>query len=289
MPKFIAWGATCPNLASELCPCLLADLKACPNCSHLAGYPLCNCDWRGFCPFLERQWSDQQPARVGSPPRVIASSQSAPRLLELAVAVGDRRLEPYSYPGTVVRLGLGDSPSGRIRPTAIVSDVDLRLRAVLLSISLAQPENMLLGEADTIWLDPNPGNLLLGGNRLADLAGGSVLVIASGIGQSALPLLAKEMLRRGVGLTAVIAPGKAGVSFITGRVQNLGVTVHQVDELSGHGRELAKRLVKEHSFSLAVSLGGEDQNRWLGQTLADTGSMLPVVACDTYRYPFLSE
>lgn len=289
MPKLTGWGATCPNLGSNECPCVLADFQACPNCSHLAGYPLCACDWRGFCPFLERQWSDPQPVRAGSSPRVVASSQSAPRLLELAVSVGDRSLEPYMYPGTVVRIGMVGSLSGRIRPAAIVSDVDLRRKAILLTVGLAQIENMLLGEADRIWVDPNPGNMLLGGGRLAEPTSEPVLLVASGIGQSGLTLVVKELRRRGVAVTAVIAPGKAGASFMVGRAQSIGAFVHEVGELAGKGREITARLLQDQRFGLVVSLGGDDQNRWLGQVLADTGSMLPVVACDTYRYPFLSE
>lgn len=289
MPKLTAWQATCPNLASELCPCLLADFRACPNCSHLAGYPLCACEWRGFCPFLARQWSNRPATRTGSAPRVVAGSQSAPRLLELAVAVGDRCLDPYERPGAIVRLGMDQGQSDRLRPSAIVADVDHERRAILLSVSLAQPENLLFGEADTIWLDPHPGNLLLGGSTLAELGGGAVLVVAGGIGQSALTLIAKYLHRQGVALTAVIAPGKAGANFVAGRVQSLGVIVHQVDELPGRGRELTGQLLRREPFVLVVSLGGDDQNRWLGQILADTGSMLPVVACDTYRYPLLSE
>ncbi|MGE5652965.1 MAG: hypothetical protein ACM3ZQ_01675 [Bacillota bacterium] len=289
MAKFTAWEATCPNLASDLCPCLLADFRACPNCSHLAGYPLCACDWRGFCPFLERQWSNPQPVRVGQLPRVVASSQSAPGLLELAVTVGDRRLEPYALPGTVARLGLQQLPSARLHPIAIVADIDLRLRAVLLAVSLVHPENMLFGEADAIWLDPNPGNMLWGAGRLAEQAQGSVLIIASGIGQAALVSVIRALLQRGNAVTTVIAPGKVGAGYMVGRVQSLGTAVHSVESLYGPGRDLTKRLVREQPFDLVVSLGGEDQNQWLGEILADTRSMLPVVACDTYRYSFISE
>lgn len=45
----------------DKCPCILAEIKRCPQCSHLNGEELCHCQWVGVCIFDNVRWQDGAP------------------------------------------------------------------------------------------------------------------------------------------------------------------------------------------------------------------------------------
>lgn len=258
----------------EQCPCILASLEACPQCTHLHGGALCDCDWVGTCIYLNSRWQD--PAPLPPPPEggdvrlirgfsippttYMAFCQVSPWLLEQVTPLQAISLIHHQPPGYL------DLPGAVLK---VYPDLNL------VSLALYAPgsrETWLLGKSNFFRAEPKHRSVVLGLTPLQRVTGKRILAIASGYGANLVPALAAA-LPQPDHVTVLV---ESLHPYIYRDLSRLGVEV--LTRMAGRQswyEELARR-----EYSYLVSLGPDIQHRQLIRMLEEHHLNQPVALLD---------
>jgi dihydroorotate dehydrogenase electron transfer subunit len=139
---------------------------------------------------------------------------------------------------------------------------------------------LLAATVDTVVVRGPYYNGILGQPWIDNIAYGTILLVAGGMGQPpALPIAARLIANHNT-VHALLAPGQVGKVFIGEELGRLGVSVHAVDSLrrSGYGR-LSDWLADEAKRpDLVVSAGPDDQHHGVIAAMQAAGANIPLAA-----------
>lgn len=258
----------------DQCPCVLVSLDACPQCSHLQGEDLCDCDWVGTCIYLHSRWQD--PAPLPPPPEgrkarlirgfflppvtYMAFCQVPPSLLKEmtpmhAISLVHHQPPAHLYlPGTILR---------------IYPDLNLA------SLALYTPgtrETWLLDRSNLLRAEPKYRPAILGLTSLQAASSERVLAITSGYGINLVPALAAALPHpdRITVLVDSLHP------YTARELSHLGVEV----SIKNPGRQAWFDELARRQYGCLVSLGPEIQHRQLVKMLGEHRLNHPLALLD---------
>ncbi|MDR3560070.1 MAG: hypothetical protein P4N59_01325 [Negativicutes bacterium] len=278
-------AASCVDINTAYCPCLLAETNHCIACSHLRGEPLCDCNWSGVCILGEKQW--QSKVRNGSIAPVTERSEIIAKLMRkeeitknvylLELSVSEEMGRELQKTGAFVFLRRQDDPQYFHFPVGVMKAKDTSIQVVVEAVGPKSVRLLEPGIQEMIVRGPYY-NGVLGQPWIDNITCGTILLIAGGMGQPpALPLAAKLVARNKV--TAVLAPGKIGKVFIEQDLKDMGVDVHLVDSMRRNGLGLFGRCLEKDSLpDLVVSAGPDEQHYAVIAAMQAANVNLPMAA-----------
>ncbi|HHW19051.1 MAG TPA: hypothetical protein GXX30_09185 [Firmicutes bacterium] len=265
-------SVTCFDAGSEYCPCALAALGECVACSRLRGEEACVCGWSGLCVYQEflRNQAVPKPGRpevkasIGRRKDLVLPGDATPRAFILELHLADEIARWCSFPGSFV---LVRPPGTRERFNVPVSVMDVRDGQVTLAVEVLGPKTRALEEwslegAELLVVAPFWSGLH-GFRDLQRYSAGNVLVIAKGMGQVAVPQLARHINHRGGSLKVLLGPGQLGVVFIEEMLEPLPADVEILPKEVDHNLGRVAQELAGTKYDLVVSAGPDIQHRAL--------------------------
>ncbi|EFL52434.1 conserved hypothetical protein [Solidesulfovibrio fructosivorans JJ]] len=257
----------CVDAGSPYCPCYLADLGECLECSVLRGETTCRCRWPGVCVLAHHGWQRGHGTRRQSV-RVPVVSRKAYGTLELIrVQVAPQLAAALGQPGSFVFVRGGATPFFDA-PVAVVQ-ADPQAATVLLAYAVLGPKTKQLAQCgETVWLRAPYWNGLVGHRALAATRGASCLVVAGGTAQSLAPHVARALLRQGNAVTVVL--GRPGPLFSRSFFPEGSAALSLVEMRFPQDAAAFGRLLRRLSPRLVFCAGGE---RLRGMALAQVATL----------------
>ncbi len=279
--------ASCIDINSPYCPCLLAETNHCVFCSHLKGQPVCDCNWSGVCILYERRWQpkngvwrgEQAPQRIEAESTILRKELIAEQTYLLEFAVVDELAAELGKTGAFVFLRLPGDPHYFHFPVGVMK-ADGNVIQVVVEALGPKSSRLIDSAAGTVLVRGPYYNGVLGQPWIDNITCGTILLIAGGMGQPpALPIAAR-LLANGNKVTTLLAPGRIGRVFIADDLRALGATVHSVDSLrrSGNGLLTAWLTSEDSRPDLVVSAGPDDQHHGVIAVMQAAGVNIPMAA-----------
>ncbi len=273
----------CIDINTEHCPCLLAETNHCVFCSHLKGELTCNCNWTGTCIYYEKQWQskkqDYKPTRleVNCIPERKEEIGSHTYLLELSVA--SEMAQALSSPGAYVFLRRTGDPDYFSFPVGIMGVTDNRIEMVIEAIG-PKSTRVLEDSASSITVRGPYGNGIFGQPWIDNTKSSKVVLITGGMGQPPAMPVARTLVRNENKVTAIIAPGKLGKSFIAPWLEELGIEVIHVPSLRQNGMPFLRKIFAASDLrpDLVVSAGPDEQHYGVIAAMQAVNINLPMAA-----------
>jgi 2-polyprenylphenol hydroxylase and related flavodoxin oxidoreductases len=281
-------AASCIDINSPYCPCLLAETNHCVFCSHLKGQETCDCNWSGVCILYERRWQpknsvagrdEQPPLRMEEETALTRKELIATDTYLLEFSVGANLAAELKKTGAFVFLRLAADPQYFHFPVGIMK---MNGSAVQVVVEAVGPKSRRLIDAaggEVVVRGPYY-NGVLGQPWIDNITCGTILLIAGGMGQPpALPIAAR-LTADGNRVIALLAPGKTGRVFIEDDLRAMGVTVHTVDSFRRTGAGMLTRWLADAGThpDLVVSAGPDDQHYSVIAAMQTAGVNIPMAA-----------
>lgn len=232
------WSLRCVDAGSEYCPCHLAESGTCLVCSLLAGADFCDCLWSGSCSYLNHLFAQGGLTNRSEVSVVTAKKHLTPELLELRFRIERNRLPSFSHAGTFLFV----RPASALNHAAVpISIVDVTIDEVWLVIDCVGPKTHLLKQAGPQMIIRGPYYTALSNSQiLKTTRNTNTVLVAGGVGQSAIVLAAKALLRGGNRVWACLAPGTTGLVYVEQSLKNYGVEVQTVPSMRQQGMQVIR-------------------------------------------------
>ena len=271
-------GATllqCVDAGSAYCPCYLAELGECLECSILRGEKECRCRWPGICVLAHHAWQGRTATRRQSVQVPVVARERREEDLEIvSVRVKPQLAGELRLPGSFVFVR-GDAAAFFDAPMAVVH-ASPEQGTVTFAYAMLGPKTKRLSRCgEHLWLRGPYWNGITGHRHIEGARGQVCLVVAGGTAQSLTPNVIRSLLRHGNSVTVVL--GRPGAlfcrPFFPADTKNLDVLEMRFpDGLSSLGR-----LMRQLAPRLLFCAGGE-LLRGMVLSLASTLSSPPVLA-----------
>ncbi len=277
----------CIDINSPYCPCLLAETNHCVFCSHLKGQAVCDCNWSGVCILYERRWQpkngvsrdDNPPRRIEADSVITRKEPVAENTYLLEFCVGSDLAAELGKTGAFVFLRLPDDPQYFHFPVGVMKVNGAAVQVVIEAVG-PKSSRLLDSPAKTVTVRGPYYNGVLGQPWIDNITCGTILLVAGGMGQPpALPIAARLMANNNR-VIALLSPGKIGRIFIDRDLEELGVTVHNVDSFRRTGNGMLSRWLTDEELrpDLVVSAGPDEQHYGVIAAMQAAGVNLPMAA-----------
>lgn len=279
--------ASCIDINTPYCPCLLAETNHCVFCSHLRGQAVCDCNWSGVCILYEKQWqpknglmrSDSLPTRTDELGQIVRRETVGKDTYLLEVTVTEELARGLEKTGAFVFLRRQEDPQFFHFPVGVMKVEGRNLHMVIEALGPKSNRVLESGVSEVLVRGPY-FNGVLGQPWIDNITCGKILLISGGIGQApALPIAAKLATNRNM-VTAVLAPGHIGAVFIVAELNRLGVKTHVVDSMRRNGFSLIIDWLGDGAPrpDLIVSAGPDEQHYGVISAMQTAGLNIPMAA-----------
>ncbi len=274
----------CFDAGSEYCPCILASLGQCVACSMLRGEDTCDCGWSGTCIFDEfiRNGKMPKPARA----EVIGTVRERNDIVNTGTSkafVSRLNVPPFLargcfFPGSFVMV----RPEGTAEAFNVpLSAMEASIEGIIdVAVEVQGPKTTALDQAmqehSNVIVKGPFWSGLQGLPHLARLGTGTTLIVAKGIGQAAVPQIARYIsLRRGQ-VRVFAGPGTLGKVFITDSLNDIGIPCEILPQVDDHNLEYLKTSVETGAYDFLISAGSQLQHKGILEMLAKVPESLKV-------------
>ncbi len=241
----------CVDAGSAYCPCQLAELGQCIECSLLRGEGECRCHWAGSCIWSHSQWGRGKVRQSCKFP-ILQQWERHEGAIIVAVRVTPSLAAELRAPGSFVFARGNENPHFDT-PIAVVRAYP-ETQIIILAYRVIGPKTRSLrGSGTELWIRGPYWNGITGRRRITATRGESCLLVSGGIAASVLPNVADSLLRGGNQVTAVL--GKPECAFIRGFLPESEMRILEMtfpDE-----KEALHTLMKEISCQMVFCAGGE--------------------------------
>lgn len=283
--------ASCSDINSPFCPCLLADTNHCTFCSHLSGCEMCDCNWSGVCILYEKRWQDKACNDRGGSRKVRTEYDSV--ILRQELVATDTYLLEFAVPeelafelaktGAFVFLRSVDDPQYCHFPVGVMK-VDNNKVQVVVESTGPKSKRLLEAASKHILVRGPYYNGILGQPWIDNIDCGTIILVAGGMGQPpALPIAAKLKANKN-DVMAIVAPGKVEKVFIDQELRQLGVAVTVVDSMRRNGLRILRQWFDlDRKCDLVVSAGPDEQHYGVIGAMQAAGVNLPLAVTNNAK------
>jgi len=252
----------CCDAGSEFCPCYLAEVARCVNCSLLSGQERCECTWTGSCIFSEYRWNGMsaRALRDTVESRLVRKTAVGNHAFVLTVSVPPWLGRSLRAPGSFVFLRPASRPQ--------VFDVPLSVMQVTsggcqihFAVQDVGPKTAALDAEQALFACRGPYFSGMIGLENLKIPAHSALVVAKGISQGRGAHVACYLARRGTGVTLACGPGPAGALFTGEWMDAGGINIVELPRKPDHSLQDITDLVQSRPWDLVVSAGPDVQHR----------------------------
>ncbi len=252
----------CSDAGSEFCPCYLAEVERCVNCSLLSGQERCECTWTGSCIFSEYRWN-------GTAPRALRDTVES-RLVRKTVLGDHAFVLTVSVPAWLGRNLRVPGSFAFLRPASRPQIFDVPLSAmqvasggceVHFAVQDVGPKTAALAAEQSLFSCRGPYFSGMIGLENLKIPAHSALVIAKGISQGRGAHVACYLARRGAAVTLACGPGPTGTVFIKEWLDAGGIDLLELPRRPDHSLSDLSDLVKSGPWDVVVSAGPDVQHR----------------------------
>jgi NAD(P)H-flavin reductase len=265
-----SWSShLCCDAGSEFCPCYLAEVARCVNCSLLSGQDCCECAWSGSCIFTEYLWN-------GSSARPLRGALEC-RLVDRVEVGKDAFVLVLSLPSWLGRSLRAPSSFVFLRPAnrPHIFDVPLSVMQVRdggselhLAVQDVGPKTAALGAETAAFSCRGPYYSGMIGLESLKIPARNALIVAKGISQGRGAHVACHLRRRGTSVTLACGPGPVGAVFAGRWLDTDGIDLVELPRRPDHSRQDITRVVLSKPWDLVVSAGPDVQHQMVQQILA---------------------
>jgi hypothetical protein len=218
------WNKECERLSEQNCPCILAEVNACPVCDHLKGYDLCNCDWADLCVIQNYQWGEikkENDPDINILDRIYLSNNC----LMLVVVLPLYMEQNLSGPGTWITFS--SSLFSKVKDiSGFTIEIFNKPGIFTVSIDVRDPEKRYLAENAKELKIKTIENKLLGIHILKNIEKSNVLFALNEIFTPCAISIAETIDRVSNNIDAIIYKEN---SFVENRLKKMGVNILDID------------------------------------------------------------
>jgi len=258
-------SASCIDLHSPFCPCILAETNHCILCSHLKGQSTCDCNWAGVCILYEKYWqpkicTDEKPTvRIEVETTISRRELIATNTHLLGFTVNESLAAELGKTGSFVFLKQPSDPEFFHFPVGVMK-VNGRMVEVVIEDVGPKSKRLLTGGEQIVVRGPYY-NGILGQPWIDNITCGTIILVVGGMGQGPALAIGTKLLANQNNVIAIIAPGKTEKIFIGQELRELGAMVYAVDSLRRSGMGILGRLFEAgEKIDLVVSTGPDEQH-----------------------------
>lgn len=218
------WDKECERLVEQDCPCILAEVNACPVCDYLKGYYFCNCEWAGVCVLQNYQWGEinrENKYGINILDRIYISADCLMLIVTLPPDMGNSLKEPGAW--ITFNSDLFKKPkdfSGFIIETFDVPGI------FTVSIDVRDPEQRYWAENVRELKIKTIESKLLGKHTLGSIKNSNVIFILNEVFTPCALNLAERIDRSSNHIDSIIDRNN---TFVKERLKMMGVNVFDID------------------------------------------------------------
>jgi len=276
-------NASCIDLYSPYCPCMLAETNHCIVCSHLKGQSTCDCNWTGLCIMYEKHW--QQKICSAEKPTIRMELETvlehkeliAKNTYLLGFTVSEMLASELQKTGSFIFLKKRNDPEYFHFPVGVMKVTGQLVEVV---VEDAGPKsNRLLDSDGQLFVRGPYYNGILGQPWIDNITCGTIVLVAGGLGQAPALPIGNKLLANKNNVIVIVAPGKIEKIFIGQPLREQGAIVYSVDSLRKSGMEILGRLFEAGGqMDLVVSAGPDEQHYGIISTMQRAGVNIPMAA-----------
>lgn len=270
----------CIDVNSAYCPCMLAEMNHCVMCSQLQGGANCICEWSGTCVLYEKLWQGsarpQKAKRIEEITRFSAAVAVGEKTIAASFSVSQELARLLDKAGAFVFLRRADDEQFYHFPVGVMA-VDGIVVTVAIEAVGTKSKRFLRDTSAEIVVRGPYYNGLFGQPWLTALKKERALLLAGGIGQAPSLAVAKELVRGGNDITAILAGGKVGRIFAGEELRRMGVEVVEVSSMRRDGIPLLRKILKK-GVDFIASCGSDNQHCGIIAILNEMELNLPMAA-----------
>lgn len=265
-----SWSShLCCDAGSEFCPCYLAEVNRCVNCSLLSGQERCECAWTGSCIFSEFRWNGRTPRALRGTveSRLVKKTTVGKDAFVLTVSVPSWLGRSLRAPGSFVFLRPQNRPQIFDVPLSTMKVGDGG-REIHLAVQDVGPKTAALNSKHESFACRGPFFSGMTGLENLKMPAKNALILAKGISQGRGAHVACYLRRRGAGVTLVCGPGPVEAVFAPQWLDASGITLVQLPRRPDHSRRDIVELVRSRPWDLVISAGPDVQHQMVQGILA---------------------
>lgn len=251
---------SCIDMASDYCPCYLAETGDCVICSILRGQNNCDCRWQGICIFQEFLWNGKKKA---SSRKMIKAEIVDKKIFTDNLFIFTLKLPKdvhtiyFSQAGTYVFVKSQNSPDFYEVPLCVM-DFDEENNLLVFAVQLLGPKTKaLFKENKNVVLRGPYYNGIFGLKYIKSSFNRNCLLVGRGIGQASLILVAKSLKRGYNKILAVLNPGSLSYNIAKEILFKEGVSVKEVND------ECYEEIILKDNYDLIYSAGADFQHNFI--------------------------
>jgi len=252
----------CVDSGSEYCPCVLAEVGECINCTRINGSDVCDCAWGGICAMEHARYHPDRMDRVDSPASTLSWINMEDRYLYLDVRVDYPIWAGSHLPGSFLFVRPESHDSKFNIPLCVFRTLTGSRLAFFVKVEGPKTKTL----KDRLILDPNlivhgpHHNGILGITHIRKTRFQRILLVVYGVGQASVPLLASYLTARGNSVDAAIDTADLGRDLIGEDLVQRGGHVWYLALRTEKGKAQLERLLKEGNYSMVYSAGPDGQH-----------------------------
>lgn len=186
----------CVDAGSRYCPCSLASLGECIECSIMRGETVCSCRWPGACILAHSDWQGanagmRQSVRVP----IIDSTTLEDGSTIVTVRVSPLLAAEVMSPGSFVFARGNENPHFDA-PFAVAHASPEKKELTFVYKTLGPKTRSLLANKDSLWLRGPYWNGIAGRHFIDAAENKKCLLIGGGVSVAVLPNVVRSLLRR---------------------------------------------------------------------------------------------
>ncbi|MTI70224.1 MAG: sulfide/dihydroorotate dehydrogenase-like FAD/NAD-binding protein [Firmicutes bacterium] len=249
----------CVDAGSEYCPCYLAETNDCITCSILQGKDFCDCNWRGTCIYQEYVWNGnkRKESRDYLKCKIESTTQISNNSFILKIKVTKTLARLLKEPGSYVFLRGINLPQHFDMPMSVLDADDIK-GYIKIAYQILGPKTKRLNMSQNEVMVKGPyWNGLLGVKNIKVTKNSNCLLIARGIAQAPISLLAKKLLKRNNKITFILDEGNLKSNFIEKELKNYDIKIIKKDLMKEENNKFIKKQLLNNNYQL-ISIGGSD-------------------------------
>lgn len=269
----------CIDVNSQYCPCILAEMNHCLMCSQLQGKGNCTCEWSGTCILYEQHWSGShtRPQKRMEEVTIFSSVETVgDKTVIASFETSEELAQMLSKVGSFVFLRRKDDEQFYHFPVGVMT-VEHTLITVAIEAIGTKSKRLLEDTSAEIVVRGPYYNGMFGQPWLTTIREERALLLSGGIGQAPLLPVARELVRGGNHITAIVAGGKVGTIFVGEELRKMGIEVLKVSSLRQEGIPLMRKILKK-GVDFIASCGSDNQHCGIISVLHEMGLDLPMAA-----------
>lgn len=258
----------CIDGGSDYCPCNLANTMDCISCSLLRGEEFCDCKWNGVCILYEYEMNNNKPNKLRKSYNGIVEGKEIldENLFLLKISLDKELLHELGEIGSYVFIKKIENEFYYEAPMSIFYIDNKHIYIVYQEIG-SKTKNIKNG--DRLSVRGPYWNGIIGNKPLSSIRDANILIIARGIGQSAILRPLNNLVEKDNKVTLFLDKGKLNDLYCL-KFINKNIKTDNLDLFSKEGKEKLTEYILNNPIDIILSSGSDMVHRNISSIIKNT-------------------